>query len=178
MAKNLILQHMEKNRDKNGTGVGQITLAGGCFWNIEAGFRRVPGILATVAGYTGGDREHPDYTEVSTGTTGHVEAVRIAYDPASIDLMAIFSHFFSLFDPTAEEVPAGCDGSQYRSVIFCHTEEDCRAAETFIRESEASGNYAHPITTVVQPAGIFWPAEDYHQQYYEKLGARYQKPLF
>lgn len=169
---------MENTTDSAGMEVCQITLAGGCFWDIEAGIRRVPGILATVAGYTGGDEEHPDYTRVSTGTTGHMEAVRIAYDPAVIGLPAILSCFFSLFDPTAEEAPAGSEGFQYRSAIFCHTEEDCRMARVFIREEEASGNYSCPIVTAVRPAGVFWPAEEYHQQYYEKLRARYQKPLF
>ncbi|WFN34125.1 peptide-methionine (S)-S-oxide reductase MsrA [Methanogenium sp. S4BF] len=169
---------MEYTNDESVRKVCQITLAGGCFWDIEAGFRRVPGILATVVGYTGGDEEHPDYTRVSTGTTGHVEAVRIAYDPAVIGLSGILSFFFSQFDPMAEEAPAGSDGSQYRSGIFCHTEEDCRMARVFIREEVASGNYSRPIVTPVLPAGVFWPAEDYHQQYYEKLGTRYRKPLF
>lgn len=169
---------MENTNNPSNREFSQITLAGGCFWGIEAGFRHLPGILATMVGYTGGDEEHPDYTRVSTGTTGHVEAVRIAYDPAVITLSAILSRFFSLYDPTAEEAPARSEGSQYRSAIFCHTEEDCSAARRFIREEEDSGKYGLPIVTSVRPAGAFWPAEDYHQQYYEKLGARYRKPLF
>ncbi len=169
---------MEKTCDESVPEVGLITLAGGCFWDIEAGFRRIPGILATVVGYTGGNVEHPDYTQVSTGTTGHLEAVCIAFDPAVITPPVILSRFFSLFDSTAEEVPVGVDGSQYRSAVFCHTKEDCMTAQAFIREYETSEKYARPIVTAVLLTGIFWPAEDYHQQYYEKLGARYQKPLF
>ncbi|GAB7015185.1 peptide-methionine (S)-S-oxide reductase MsrA [Methanogenium cariaci] len=158
--------------------VGQVTLAGGSFWNIEAGFRGVTGILATVVGYTGGDEEHPDYARVSTGETGHVEAVRVAYDPAAISFTTILSRFFNLHDPASDESQAGFDGSQYRSVIFCHTEEDCRTARAFIREEVASGKYTAPVVTVVVPAAPFWPAEECHQQYYEKLGNRYRRPLF
>ena len=169
---------MENTTPDADPAVCQITLAGGCFWNIEAGFRGVTGILATVAGYTGGDEEHPDYALVSTGTTGHVEAVRIAYDPATVCLSGILSLFFGLHDPTAEDSQAGFDGSQYRSFIFCHTEEDCRTAQAFILQEEMSGKYAGPIVTAVRPAGEFWPAEDYHQQYYEKMGNRYRQPLF
>lgn len=173
-----IVHYMENTSDEVSPVIGQITLAGGCFWGIEAGFREVPGILATVVGYTGGGVEHPDYTQVSTGKTGHVEAVRIAYDPNFISLGAILSRFLGLFDPTSEEGQQGSEGPQYRSVIFCHTEEDCRTARAFIREEGASGKYTRPVVTAVNPAGIFWPAEDYHQKYYEKLGNRYRKPLF
>ncbi|KAF1078089.1 peptide-methionine (S)-S-oxide reductase MsrA [Methanogenium sp. MK-MG] len=169
---------MESAVTDTGPAVCQVTLAGGCFWNIEAGFRGVFGILATVVGYTGGDEEHPDYTSVSTGETGHAEAVRVAYDPAIISLAAILSRFFGLHDPASEESQAGFDGSQYRSVIFCHTEEDCWTARAFIREEEASGKYTGPVVTAVLPAVTFWPAEDCHQQYYEKLGNRYRHPLF
>lgn len=158
--------------------VCQITLAGGCFWDIEAGFRGLNGILATMVGYTGGDEENPDYTRVSTGKTGHVEAARIAYDPAVITLPAILSRFFCLFDPTAEEPEAGLYGSQYRSAVFCHTEEECLKTRAFIQHEEASGKYNRPIVTPVLPAGAFWPAEEYHQQYYEKIGNRYRTPLF
>ena len=170
---------MESESSGPGPAFSEITLAGGCFWDIEAGFRGVDGILATAVGYTGGDTEHPDYGQVSTGTTGHVEAVRIAYDPAIISLPAILSRFFGLFDPTSEDGQPRHEGSsQYRSFIFCHTEEDCRMAQAFIREEEASGKYKSPVVTTVLPAVVFWPAEDYHQQYFEKLGNRYQKPLF
>lgn len=178
MTKNPIVQHMQVPNEEKETGVCQIILAGGCFWGIEAGFYRIPGILTTVVGYTGGIEEDPDYTQVSTGKTGHVEAVCIAYDPAVITLPAILSRFFSLFDSTAEEVSVGFDGSQYRSAIFCCTKEDCLTVQAFIQEIEASGEYDNHILTAVLPAGTFWPAEDYHQQYYEKIRARYQKPLF
>ena len=157
MADSLYLTiYMENMSGENGQTICQITLAGGCFWGIEAGFRGVDGILATVVGYTGGDVEHPEYTSVSTGTTGHVEAVRIAYDPAIMPLHAIFSRFFSLFDP----------------------EDDCLAGQAFIRSEDMSGKYPRPVVTTVRPAGTFWPAEDYHQQYYEKMGNRYRTPLF
>ena len=179
MADSLYLTiYMENMSGENGQTICQITLAGGCFWGIEAGFRGVDGILATVVGYTGGDVEHPEYTSVSTGTTGHVEAVRIAYDPAIMPLHAIFSRFFSLFDPTSEVGEPGFSGSQYRSFIFCHTEDDCLAGQAFIRSEEMSGKYPRPVVTAIRPASTFWPAEDYHQQYYEKMGNRYRTPLF
>lgn len=164
-----------------GTGndrICQITLAGGCFWDIEAGFRGIPGIRATVVGYTGGDEEGPEYLHVSTGESGHVEAVRIAYDPAEITLPQVLDHFFGLFDPTAPPPEAGVPGSQYRTAVFCHTDADCVAAEAYIRDAEHSGRYDTPVVTVVQRAGPFWPAEACHQQYYEKMANRYQTPLF
>ena len=164
-----------------GTGndrICQITLAGGCFWDIEAGFRGIPGIRATVVGYTGGDEEHPDYIRVSTGETGHVEAVRVAYDPEVIPLPEILGHFFNLFDPTAPVSEAGVPGSQYRPAVFCHTEEDCCTAQAYIREAEQSGRYGGPFAVVVRRAGPFWPAEECHQQYYEKMANRYRTPLF
>lgn len=170
--------YMENAITDTNQAVCQVTLAGGSFWNIEAGFRGVPGILATVVGYTGGDEEYPDYAGVSTGETGHVEAVRIAYDPTVISFTAILSRFFRLHDPASDDSQAGFDGSPYRSVIFCHTEEDCRTARSFIREEETSGKYTAPVVTVVVPAAPFWPAEDCHQQYYEKMGNRYRHPLF
>jgi|GEM_PF-2949202 len=174
-----MIHYMENTNSEAGPAVGQITLAGGCFWGIEAGFRGVTGILATMVGYTGGDVEHPDYSQVSTGKTGHVEAVRIAYDPAILSLHEILRRFFSMYDPTSGDGQHGCgDSSQYRSFIFCHTEEDCRTARAFIREEEASGMYKCPVVTAVRSAEVFWPAEDYHQQYFEKLGTRYRKPLF
>jgi peptide-methionine (S)-S-oxide reductase len=174
-----MIHYMENTKSEAGPAVGQITLAGGCFWGIEAGFRGVTGILATMVGYTGGDVEHPDYSQVSTGKTGHVEAVRIAYDPAIISLHEILRRFFSMYDPTSGDGQHGYgDSSQYRSFIFCHTEEDCRTARAFIREEEASGMYKCPVVTAVRSAEVFWPAEDYHQQYFEKLGNRYRKPLF
>ena len=170
---------MVNNGDASGPVVSQVTLAGGCFWGIEAGFRGVEGILATIVGYTGGNVEEPEYTLVSTGTTGHVEAVRIAYDPVIISLKTILNRFFSLYDPVSVDgQPVSESLSPYRSFIFCHTEEDCRMARTFIKEEEESGKYAGSVVTVVRPAEVFWPAEDYHQKYYEKLENRYKKPLF
>lgn len=156
----------------------QITLAGGCFWDIEAGVRGIPGIRATVVGYTGGDEEDPDYIGVGTGRTGHVEAVRIAYDPAVITLSEILDRFFGLFDATVPHPEAGVPGSQYRSAVFCHTEEDCRLVQAYLRDAEPPGNPERPVVTMVQQAGPFWPAEACHQQYYEKMANRYQKPLF
>jgi methionine-S-sulfoxide reductase len=164
-----------------GTGndrICQITLAGGCFWDIEAGFRGIPGIRATVVGYTGGDEEHPDYIRVSTGETGHVEAVRIAYDPAVITFTEVLDRFFGLFDLSEPAPEAGVPGSQYRPAIFCHDDEDCVAAEAYVRDTGTSGRYDKPVVTVIQRAGPFWPAEECHQQYYEKMANRYRTPLF
>ncbi|WAI02500.1 peptide-methionine (S)-S-oxide reductase MsrA [Methanogenium organophilum] len=169
---------METNAGTEEMEICQITLAGGCFREIEAGLRKIPGILATVVGYTGGGEENPDYIRVSTGETGHVEAVRIAYDPTVIPLSDILDRFFCLYDPTVKEPETGSEGSQYRSAVFCHTEEDCRTTRAFIHAEEKSGNYCGPIVTEVRTAATFWPAEDCHQQYYEKMANRYRKPLF
>ena len=118
------------------------------------------------------------YIGVGTGRTGHVEAVRIAYDPAVITLSEILDRFFGLFDATVPHPEAGVPGSQYRSAVFCHTEEDCRLVQAYLRDAEPPGNPERPVVTVVQQAGPFWPAEACHQQYYEKMANRYQKPLF
>ena len=137
--------YMGMNADTEHAPPCQITLAGGCFWDIEAGFRGVPGILATVVGYTGGDEENPDYVQVSTGETGHVEAVRIAYDPEVIALEEILSRFFGLFDPTVPEQETGSSRSQISSVIFCHSEEDCQAYMRLSMKQRFRGDIMNPL---------------------------------
>lgn len=150
------------------------TFAGGCFWCMEPPFDELDGVLSTTSGYTGGRLENPTYDQVSSGETGHLEAVRIEYDPERIGYDALLHVFWRNVDPT----DAGgqfCDrGSQYLTAIFYHTEEQKRAAEASRRELETSGRLPAPVVTEVVPAGDFYRAEDYHQDYYREHPIRYK----
>lgn len=149
------------------------TLAAGCFWGVEAAFQKVPGVLGTRAGYTGGDKPSPSYQDVCSDLTGHVEAVQIEYDPVQVSYPKILDVFFSIHDPTQKNRQGPDIGSQYRSVIFYHTEEQRNYALKKIEELEQSGTFCSPIMTILLPATEFWPAEEYHQSYYLKIGRRY-----
>jgi peptide-methionine (S)-S-oxide reductase len=151
--------------------MSKATFAAGCFWGVEAAFRKLEGVTATRVGYTGGRTRNPTYRQVCSHTTGHAEAVEVVYDPGQISYEELLHVFWGLHDPT---VPPGREAdpdSQYRSAIFYHREEQKNAAEASREALEASGKYARPIATRIVPAETFWPAEDYHQQYYEKRGA-------
>jgi peptide-methionine (S)-S-oxide reductase len=147
--------------------------AGGCFWGIEAGFQRLPGVLTTRVGYMGGHTEKPTYQDVCSDTTGHAETVAIEYDEAVISYRRLLGVFFSLHNPTEINRQGPDIGSQYRSVIFYTTQEQKEEAEHCIRGMNESGRYAAPIATEVVPASTFWPAEEYHQSYFLKMGQRY-----
>lgn len=147
--------------------------AGGCFWGIEAGFQRLPGVLTTRVGYMGGHTEKPTYQDVCSDTTGHAETVAIEYDEAVISYRRLLGVYFSLHNPTEINRQGPDIGSQYRSVIFYTTQEQKDEAERYIREMNESGRYSAPITTEVVPASTFWPAEEYHQSYFLKMGQRY-----
>lgn len=147
--------------------------AGGCFWGIEAGFQRLPGVLTTRVGYMGGHTEKPTYQDVCSDTTGHAETVAIEYDEAVISYRRLLGVFFSLHNPTEINRQGPDIGSQYRSVIFYTTQKQKEEAEHCIREMNESGRYAAPIATEVVPASTFWPAEEYHQSYFLKMGQRY-----
>lgn len=145
------------------------TLAGGCFWCVESEFRGRKGVVYTIAGYTGGITENPAYQAVVTGKTGHAEAVEIYFDPAQTSYREILTHFLTAaHDPTQLNRQGVDIGTQYRSAIFYHDAEQKREAERLISEMIAKKTYKKPIVTEVKPAGAFWPAEEYHQQYYEK----------
>ncbi len=144
------------------------TFAAGCFWGVEAAFCRVPGVISTTVGYTGGTAENPGYHDVCTGLTGHAEAVRVIYDPQQVSYDALLDLFWSIHDPTTLNRQGPDVGSQYRSAIFYHTEEQKRRAEA--SRLQQSGRFRRPIVTQIVPATVFWPAEEYHQKYLEKRG--------
>lgn len=140
------------------------TLAGGCFWCLEAVFTRLKGVSKVVSGYMGGQMPNPDYKSVCTGTTGHAEVVQVTFDPAIISFENLLEVFFAIHDPTTPNRQGNDRGTQYRSAIFCHSPEQKQAAETAI-ESEKS-NWPDPVVTEVVEAETFYSAEGYHQDYY------------
>lgn len=150
------------------------TFAGGCFWCMEPPFEKLDGVLEVVSGYTGGRKKAPTYEEVSAGGTGHAEAVRVVYDPSRIGYEKLLEVFWRNIDPTAKDRQFVDVGDQYRSAVFYHDEEQRRLAEASKRELEASGRFDKPIVTEISPAGEFYPAEDYHQDYYKKNPLRYK----
>jgi len=144
------------------------TFAAGCFWGVEATFKKLPGVIDTVVGYTGGEVENPTYRMVCSDKTGHAEAVQITFDPDQIDYQDLVEKFFDLHDPTTPNRQGPDVGSQYRSAIFYHDEEQRRIAEETIKELDQSGKFRYPIVTQIIPADDFYEAEEYHQDYYEK----------
>lgn len=150
------------------------TFAGGCFWCTQADFEKVSGIVKVIAGYTGGHQENPTYQEVSAGGTGHVEAVQVTYDPAKVSYKQLLDYFWRHVDPTDPNGQFVDQGAQYRSVIFYHDEGQKRLAEESKRELEKSGRFAKPIVTDILPFTKFYPAEEYHQDYYKKNPVRYK----
>ena len=155
-------------------GTAKATFAGGCFWCMEPPYDKLPGVLSTTSGYMGGKKRSPTYEEVSTGTTGHTEVVQVVYDPAKVSYEKLLEVFWRNIDPTVRDQQF-CDvGSQYRTAIFFHDEEQKRLAEASKAALEKSKPFKAPIVTPVQAAGEFWPAEDYHQDYYKKNPVRYK----
>lgn len=145
------------------------TLAGGCFWGMEDILRKVDGIIDTTVGYTGGTTENPTYKEVCTGKTGHAEAIEIEFDNSKISFGEILDkYFFRMHDPTTRNKQGGDIGTQYRSAIFFHSDEQKVQAETSIRKAMESGLWKNPIVTELQPASVFYSAEEYHQDYLMK----------
>lgn len=144
------------------------TLAGGCFWGMEEIIRQIPGVKKTVVGYTGGTVENPNYKIVSLGTTNHAEAVEVEFDPTKISFKELLGYFFRMHDPTTKNRQGNDQGTQYRSAIFYHSEEQKKAAEEVIKKVNESKKWANPIVTEVIKASTFYPAEDYHQDYLQK----------
>ena len=142
----------------------------GCFWGVEERFRRVPGVVATAVGYTGGHTENPSYEDVCTDQTGHCESVLVEFDPAQVSYADLLKFFWSSHDPTTPDASGPDHGTQYRSAIFTFGAEQQQAA--LASRDEAQRSIADPIVTEIAPAGKFWIAEDYHQQWDEKHGAR------
>lgn len=145
-----------------------ITLAGGCFWCTEAVFATLAGVEHVQSGYTGGDVPNPTYQQVCTGETGHAEAVEIEFDPAVLPLADLLRVFFSMHDPTTLNRQGADVGTEYRSAIFYRTPEQKAVAETVIQELEAEEIWDDPIVTSLEPFSAFYPAEEYHQEFYER----------
>ena len=150
--------------------IEKATFGAGCFWGVEARFAEMPGVLDTAVGYEGGDLEHPTYKEVCTDRTGHAEVVDVTFDPSRVTFDTLLDAFFALHDPTQLNRQGPDWGSQYRSVVFTHSDEQAEQAKAKIAELNASGAYRKPIATKVEPATVFWKAEEYHQRYLEKRG--------
>lgn len=146
------------------------TFGAGCFWGVEAEFRKIKGVKRTEVGYEGGQTDRPTYQDVCTDKTGHAEVVQIEYDPAEVSYQDLLNVFWENHDPTQVNRQGPDVGTQYRSVIFYHDDAQWQCAEDSMRERAASGRYRKPIATVITPATDFWTAEDYHQQYLEKRG--------
>jgi len=146
------------------------TFGAGCFWGVEAAFRRVPGVVSTSVGYMGGSFKNPTYQEVCTDLTGHAEVVEVTYDPSKVSYADILKVFWEIHDPTQLNRQGPDTGTQYRTVIFFRTPEQEVAARASKESLERSGAYRRSIVTEITPAAEFWPAEEYHQQYLEKRG--------
>jgi peptide-methionine (S)-S-oxide reductase len=146
------------------------TFGAGCFWGVEERFRRQPGVVETAVGYMGGKLDDPTYREVCTDRTGHAEVVSLKFDPAVVSYRDLLELFFDSHDPTTLDRQGPDFGSQYRSVIFFHTDEQRAAAEEVKARLERSRRFRAPIVTAIEPAAPFWRAEEYHQRYLEKRG--------
>jgi peptide-methionine (S)-S-oxide reductase len=144
------------------------TFAAGCFWQVEADFRRLEGVTRTMVGYTGGSLERPSYEDVCTDRTGHAEAVLVEYDPARVSYEDLLATFWAGHDPTQLNRQGPDVGTQYRSAIFFHDEAQERAARESLERVQSGLD--RPVVTEIVPAETFWPAEDYHQRYLEKRG--------
>ena len=148
------------------------TFAGGCFWCMEPPFDELPGVASTTSGYTGGGKANPTYEQVSSGTTGHAEAMQVRYDPKKVSYEKLLEVFWRNIDPLTADRQFCDRGPQYRSAIFYHDDEQRRLAQ---RSKEAlDGRFDQPIVTEITPAGAFYPAEEYHQDYYKKNPVRYK----
>ncbi len=142
------------------------TLAGGCFWGVEELLRKLPGVVDTTVGYAGGTSKNPRYEDVKTGRTGHAESLQIVFDPSKISYDAILDDFFRLHDPTTPNRQGNDLGTQYRSAIFYHDDQQREAAQRAVERAQQ--NWPRPITTQIVPYTEFWEAEDYHQDYLQR----------
>jgi peptide-methionine (S)-S-oxide reductase len=144
------------------------TFGAGCFWGVEYVFERVPGVVTTRVGYAGGHTDRPTYRDVCSHTTGHAEVLEVEFDPQVVSFDQLLEVFWAMHDPTQVNRQGPDVGDQYRSAIFTHSPEQQRAAEA--SRERAQARFDRPISTEIAPAPVFWPAEDYHQRYYDKNG--------
>ena len=167
----LFIAYAEKSEEgKTGSDkpLATATFAGGCFWCMEPPYDKLAGVISTTSGYTGGRRKNPTYEEVSGGTTGHAEAVQVAYDPTKVSYEKLLEVFWQNIDPFTPNAQFCDHGSQYRSAIFYHTPEQQAIAAQVIQEFTAAGLWKAPIVTEVVPFTAFYPAEDYHQEFFQR----------
>jgi peptide-methionine (S)-S-oxide reductase len=164
----------EKSPATGGKALETATFAGGCFWCMEPPFDELEGVISTTSGYTGGQTKNPSYEEVSSGVTGHTEAVQVTFDPTKISYARLLEVFWRNIDPFTPNAQFCDHGSQYRTGIFYHGEEQKRLIEASKKALEQSGRLTRPIVTEIVPAGEFYQAEDYHQDYYQKNPLRYK----
>lgn len=157
-----------------GSNLQTATFAGGCFWCLEEALDKVQGVISTTSGYTGGHKANPTYEEVSAGGTGHTESVQVTYDPSKVGYAALLQTFWHNIDPTTPDRQFCDKGAQYRSAIFYHDETQKRLAEESKQGLEASKPFKEPIATEIVAAPRFYPAEEYHQNFYQKNPIRYK----
>ncbi|MGY5538042.1 peptide-methionine (R)-S-oxide reductase MsrB [Vibrio brasiliensis] len=149
------------------------TLAGGCFWCTESDLEKLPGVIDVISGYAGGDIENPTYKQVSSGKTGHLEVISVKYDPKTVTYEQVLDQFFRHIDPTDDQGSFVDRGRHYRPAVFYHTQEQKKIAENFIAQIDALGIFKKPLKTELIEFKAFWPAEDYHQDYYKRNKIRY-----
>ena len=164
----MLMNNNMENKDP--IKIEKATLAAGCFWGVEASFQQVDGVVSTRVGYTGGTKRNPTYEDVCTGKTGHAEAVEVSFNSSKISYSEILDIFWSIHDPTTLNRQGLDIGSQYRSAIFCHSEEQRTLAIVSKENMKKSGKYKRDIVTEIVSATDFYPAEEYHQNYFWKHG--------
>jgi peptide methionine sulfoxide reductase msrA/msrB len=168
------MDKMEKPMNNNTEKTASAVFAGGCFWCTESDFEKLEGVIEVISGYTGGRVKNPTYKQVSAGGTGHIESVKVIYDPSKVSYEQLLDYFWRHVDPTDPGGQFVDRGSQYRSAIFYANDTEKRLAETSKQQLAASGQFKKPIITDILPLGEFYPAEDYHQNYYKKNPIRYK----
>jgi len=162
-----------KEQQKAHSGTRIATFAGGCFWCIEADFEKVPGVIEAISGYSGGTEPDPNYSQVSSGRTGHLEVVQVHYDPAAISYEGLLQAFWRMIDPTDAGGQFYDRGRQYATAIFVHDDNQRAAAERSLAELAVTGRHDAPLVTPIRAAVPFYAAEDYHQDYYRRNNVRY-----
>jgi peptide-methionine (S)-S-oxide reductase len=163
-------EHIAADQTKNEKGIDTVTFGAGCFWCVEAVFQRLDGVMSVKSGYSGGSVKNPSYKEVCNGTTGHAEVAQITYDKSKISFDELLQVFWKTHDPTTMNRQGNDVGTQYRSAIFYHNEEQKAAAEKYKKALNDEKAYPNPVITEIKPFTAFYPAEDYHQNYYNQNG--------
>jgi peptide-methionine (S)-S-oxide reductase len=158
----------------DGAQTAKATFAGGCFWCMEEAFEPVEGVISVVSGYTGGQVENPTYEQVSAGGTGHTESIEVAYDPSKVTYTQLLEIFWENVDPTTPNAQFCDHGNQYRTAIFYHDETQKQLVEESKKKIESTKNFPESIVTEIAPASVFYPAEEYHQDFYSKNPIRYK----